>query len=360
MEQDFIFWEESARQGRVVRQDGFWCNEHASGLMLAPDEAHEAFFLANMAVDQLKSLAESKQGNPFHLRVDFWGPHQPYFPTKRFADMYSENDIELPLSFYEDVANNAKPPVYATEFNKGISRDGKLVYPNPLDKTVWKRVLARAYAQITLVDAAAGLVLDALDALGLAGDTLVIMTTDHGDGLACHGGHFDKGSYLCEEVLRVPLAARCPGRLPANEKCEALTSNLDVAPTILDAAGLDGPCTSAMDGYSLFKIAGGEVQRDYFVCENHGHFDKNIGRAFIAGGLGGWKYVYNSGQMDELYNLAHDPDELYNLAKHPEHRHRRDEMRQALIRWAEETADTAFLEALRADTEEMAHEQSNP
>ena len=71
--------------------------------------------------------------------------------------------------------------------------------------------MARAYAHITMVDAAGGLVLDKLDELGLAEDTLVIWTADHGDALASHGGRIDKGSYLTEEVLRVPLAMRHPG-----------------------------------------------------------------------------------------------------------------------------------------------------
>ena len=351
VEQDFIFWEESNRQGRVVRQDGFWCNEHCSGLMLTPDETHEAFFLAHLARRQLRQIAESKSGKPFHLRVDFWGPHQPYFPTRRFADMYDENAIHLPLSFYEDVAHNAKPPVYATEFNRGISQDGKLLYPNPLPQSVWRRVLARAYAQISLVDAAVGLILDALDEFGLAGDTAVLMTTDHGDGLACHGGHFDKGSYLCEEVLRVPLAVRCPGRLAAGAKSGAMASNLDVAPTLLDAAGVAPP--AGLDGVSLLA---GDTGREFVVSENHGHFDKNIGRALMAGD---WKYVYNSGQMEELYHLGRDPWELCNRAAQPEYADRLAHMRDLLAAWAKDKQDAAFLQAMETDFGRLADEKGD-
>ena len=351
VEQDFIFWEESNRQGRVVQQNGFWCNEHCSGLMLGPDEAHEAFFLANLAKQQIEEIAKGDRTKPFHLRVDFWGPHQPYFPTRRFADMYDENEIHLPLSFYEDVANNGKPPVYATEFNKGISENGKIIYPNPLGESVWKRVLARAYAQISLVDAAAGIIIDALDACGIGEDTLVIMMTDHGDGLACHGGHFDKGSYLAEEVLRIPLAMRCPGRISPGTKSRALVSNMDIGPTILDAAGLSYP--ERVDGSSLLIPAYGDGPwRDCIVSENHGHFDDNIGRAFVKGN---WKYVYNGGQTSELYNLSDDPHELCNLVSKQEYQKQLEEMQQALADWAKESGDTMLLAALQ----EEANEGSN-
>ena len=73
---------------------------------------------------------------------------------------------------------------------------------------------------------------------GLADNTLVIWTADHGDGLASHGGRFDKGSYLTEEVLRVPLAMRYPDQIPAGQASDALACGTDIAPTILDAAGL--------------------------------------------------------------------------------------------------------------------------
>lgn len=347
VERDFIFWEESNRQGRVVRQDGFWCNEHCSGVMLGPDECHESFFLAHLAKKRLERIAQENDGRPFHLRVDFWGPHPPYFPTRRFADMYSENDITLPLSFYEDVANNHKPQVYATEYNRHISRDGALVYPNPMEQGVWRRVMARAYAQMTQVDAAAGMVLDALEATGLARDTVVIMGTDHGDGLACHGGHFDKGSYLPEEVLRIALAVRWPGRLPGGAASGSYASNMDIGPTVLDAAGLEYP--QPVDGYSLAELAEGKTPRDCVVSENHGHFDDHIARALA---WDGWKYVYNGSQLEELYRLEDDPEELRNLAVRPEHAGQLNAMRQKLAAWGDAHADGLLARTLCGGVEE--------
>lgn len=71
------------------------------------------------------------------------------------------------------------------------------------------------------------MILNKLKELGLDENTLIIWTTDHGDGLACHGGHFDKGSYMCEEVLRIPFAMKWKGVIPAGQVRDELISTID-------------------------------------------------------------------------------------------------------------------------------------
>lgn len=337
---EHYFWEDD-QAGRVIRQDREWCNEHASGVMLAPKEAHESFFLAHLAKKQLVQLARGSQ--PFHLRLDFWGPHQPYFPTRDFAEMYHAQDISLPVSLYENVYTNNKPEIYQVEHNKGL-HDGafKMIYPSALAPDQWRQILARCYAQITQVDAAAGMVLDALDELGLAENTLVIMSTDHGDAVACHGGHFDKASYMPEEMIRIPMAMRYPKRVPEGEKSTAFVSNLDIGPTILAAAGLKYP--QAVDGRSLLDLfQTGDPWRDAIVCETHGHWGNHLGRALITPD---YKFIFNEYQLNELYCLKSDPWELNNLAVKEAYQPLVGEMIERLRRWAKETGDQALLERL--------------
>ncbi|MEM8862940.1 MAG: sulfatase-like hydrolase/transferase, partial [Chloroflexota bacterium] len=187
--------ENRLRPGDVYLQKDVGCWEHMTGIMEAPDDCHEAFFLANLACDQLDAIAAEKSDAPFCLRVDFWGPHQPYFPTQRFADLYDPLKIPIYPNFNDDLTN--KPASYQTELNYPMGDEGgKIVYPNPLPWSEWQKMLALCYAQITLVDEAGGRILTKLDELGLAENTLVIWTTDHGDALACHGGHFNKRCYL--------------------------------------------------------------------------------------------------------------------------------------------------------------------
>ena len=325
------------KEGSDYKQDRAWCNEHASGIMLTPPETHEAFFLADMACRKLQELSENSEEKPFHMRIDFWGPHQPYFPSREFADMYRPEDIPEYPSFGEDVTKSGKPEIYQSEDNRGISKDGKLVWPNPLPWNVWQEVLARAYAQITQMDAAVGKILEAVQRYGFGENTIVIWTTDHGDALACHGGHFDKRSYMPEEMLRVPLAVRYPEVLPAGLVSNSLASNLDVAVTMLDAAGLSFP--EGADGKSLLTAGEGtdNLFREYIVCETHGHLEKHFGRAVITQR---YKYIYNFGQKDELYDLCSDPYELNNLAQTETFAPVLKQIQKYLVEWAQSSRDT--------------------
>ena len=321
-------------EGQPYKQRMRWCNEHASGLMVTPSDTHEAFFLAHLACDQLRELATSKDERPFALRVDFWGPHQPYFPTREFADKYRPEEIPEYGNFHDDLSR--KPEIYRREDNTPLGKDDKLIVPSVLPWSEWQKVIARAYAQVTLVDAAGGLILDALDELGLAENTLVVWTTDHGDGLACHGGHFDKRSYMPEELVRVPLAMRYPGRIPTGQVSEALVSNIDCAPTLLDTAGLS--FEELVDGESLLPLACGEAStwREDLMLETHGHMEEHIGRLVVTDR---YKYTANAGQMDELYDLEKDPYELKNLIDDPSHRAVLKDMRSRLNSWRKRTSD---------------------
>jgi arylsulfatase A-like enzyme len=327
------------RAGERYTQDRRWCNEHASGVMLSPDDTHEAFFLANLACERLEALASKRDDTPFALRVDFWGPHQPYFPTRRFADLYRAEEIPEYGSFRDDLSG--KPEIYRSEQNEPLHDEGKLRVPSALPWSEWQKVLARAYAQITLVDEAGGRILDALDRLGLAENTLVLWATDHGDGLACHGGHFDKRSYMPEEMVRVPLALRMPGSVPAGQQSPALVSNIDFAPTFLDAAGL--AFERPVDGQSLLPLAAGKAAawRDDLMCETHGHMEEHTGRLIVTDR---YKYVANMGQLDELYDLEKDPFELRNLAADAGHAAVARDMKKRLAAWQALSGDTAPLD----------------
>jgi arylsulfatase A-like enzyme len=330
-----MFWQyPNMRVGELYRQERDWCNEHAAGILQASAETHEAFFLANLACEKLRELAAEDSEQPFSFRVDFWGPHQPYFPTQEYADMYRPEEIPEYGNFRDELAD--KPEIYRTEGNAGISKDGKLLVPNPLPWSEWQRVLARCYAQIALIDAAGGRILATLDELGLAENTLVIWTTDHGDAVACHGGHFDKASYMPEEMVRIPMAVRFDGRISPGQVSDSLVSNLDVAPTLLDAAGT--AFEGEIDGTSLLPLCRrqSEQWREDLMCQTHGHGDDHIGRMVVTGR---YKYVANRGQMDELYDLAADPYERKTLIANPAHKDALADMKRRLAAWQRKSND---------------------
>jgi arylsulfatase A-like enzyme len=316
-------------------QDRSWCNEHAVGKMNAPKECHEAFFLAEMACDKLEELSKNNKNQPFHLRVDFWGPHPPYFPTQEFIDMYNPSQIPMYESFSDSLEE--KPKKYKRELNLGIGEDRVLIQPNPMRWEDWQHVLAYCYAHITMVDDAAGKIINKLDELGFGENTMVIYTTDHGDAVACHGGHFDKASYLCEAVMRIPMAIRYPNVIESGEIINSWVSNLDIAPTILDAAGLS--FTKKVDGSSLLKIfEKKDEDREDLMCESYGHGDKEYihGRVLYYNNL---KYVYNYNELDELYDLKADKYEMNNLVNNEEYAEKLNEMIKRLKKKQKEFND---------------------
>jgi arylsulfatase A-like enzyme len=172
-----------------------------------------------------------------------------------------------------------------------------------------------AYARLTeMVDAEIGIVLDALRDSGLADNTLVVFTSDHGDMDGAH--RMEHKSVLYEESVRIPFIMRYPGKIPANRVDEEhLVSNgMDLMPTLCDYAGIDMP--EGRNGKSLRPLATGQSSaawRDSVVVESQN------GRMARTDQF---KYcVYDSGQHREfLIDLKNDPGEMHNLAGHDDYR----------------------------------------
>ncbi|MHA1255788.1 MAG: sulfatase-like hydrolase/transferase [Promethearchaeota archaeon] len=337
--------------GELHRLDRAACNENSTGIMTTPKETHEAFFLAHLACEKLKDFAKSGNQEPFHIRVDFWGPHQPFFATQEFLDKYPpENIPELP-SFRDDLIN--KPKLYKSEHNFPLHKGGSIVHPNPLPWSEWQKVLAINYAQQTLIDEAGGLILDALDNLGFSDNTLVIWSTDHGDAVGCHGGHFDKDAYLPEEMMRIPMAARYPGVISAGQKSEKLVSNIDLPLTFLDAAGIS--FSNAVHGQSFLPICANKDDkwRDDLMCETNGHFNIHIGRMIVTDQ---YKYIFNDRDNDELYDLKEDPFELKNLIDDQKYAEVLINMKNRLEKWRQKTDDKMTRKIIRNDRIRFAKE----
>jgi arylsulfatase A-like enzyme len=316
--------------------DKYFSGENAVGISLAPKETHESFFLADIACKQLKKHAEesNEKENPFFMRIDFWGPHHPHFPSAEFADMYNPEDIQEYGSFSDSL--QGKPDIYRESYDPLLDENGKLISPNPLTKETWQLICARAFAHISQVDAAGGKVLDYLDELGLKEDTVVIWTTDHGDAMASHGGQWDKGSYMTEEVMRVPLTIRYPGEIEPGIKSDALMNTVDLPKTILDFAGTE--FKGSDDGESLVPVCKdpGFILREDILCETYGiGFGKfHNGKALITDR---YKYIWNEGDYDELYDLEEDPYETENLLFHKDSSDLQDQLRNRLFDWLERT-----------------------
>lgn len=316
-----------------------WCGEHAVGITKTPKETHESYFLATLACEQLEKLAKDQGEKPFSLRVDFWGPHQPHFPTQEFLDRYPMESFDLPEYGNFRSALEGKPETYFRERSTPFGKDDKLIIPSPVTWEEWKEIIRRCFAHITMVDAAGGMILDKLKELGLEENTLIIWTTDHGDALACHGGHFDKASFLSEEVMRIPCAMKWKGVISPGQVRRELISTVDYPVTILDAAGT-GFTKNKVHGRSLLPLVTGtsDAWADDLMSETfgHGYGDECDSRMVVHNE---YKYIATKGQKTELYDLKKDPYELKNLADDPDFAVVRKDMEQRLLAWQERTED---------------------
>jgi arylsulfatase A-like enzyme len=190
------------------------------------------------------------------------------------------------------------------------------------------------YGLCSALDANIGRLLDTLEKNGLAGDTIVVFTADHGDMLGSQGLEDDNHPY--EESARVPLLIRYPRRLAAGERSDLLISNVDLMPTLLSLCGVQIP--EAVQGRDLSGLMTRQA-------------DSRPESVFVEGRLGTaeeWrmlvrgldKLVVNAQlEITHLYNLGQDPYEMKNFADDKTQERKKDEMKAILRDWIFRTSD---------------------
>ena len=290
-----------------------------------PVEATRPYFLAERTVEELRRAADADV--PFFHRTDFLGPHHPYVVPEPYASMYDPDEIELPDSYAETF--DGKPQVHENYVDyRGVAG---------FDRETWAEVIAANRGFMALIDDQVGRMLDALDELGLTEDTVVVHAADHGDFV---GGHrqFNKGPLMYDDTYHVPLQVRWPGVVESGSIDDVPVRLHDLMPTFLDVC--DAPIPDGLDARSLRPLLEGERPDDWpdaVVSEYHGDEFGLYTQRMVH--TGDHKYVFNSPDVDELYDLRDDPAELQNLIEHPDFEAVRRDLRERLVDWMHETDD---------------------
>lgn len=269
-----------------------------------PEEDHPTTWVADRAVEWLNQV-----DGPFFGWVSFTDPHHPMDPPAPWCDRYAPEDTleVLPKIHPDEFAN--KPALHKI-LSDGL-RGRPLEWANPGGATLTRGELARMtagyYGMVSQLDHAVGRVLDALDERGLTDDTLVIVTSDHGEFLGEHQLIF-KGPFGYDSLLRVPLLVRGPG-MDAGRVVTDPVGTIDLAPTILGAAGIQAP--DWMEGSSL-----AERPREYVLTENDFNVMTSIPMRTIT--TAHYKlHRYLEAPFGELYDLVDDPGEVVNRYDDP-------------------------------------------
>jgi arylsulfatase A-like enzyme len=272
-----------------------------AGVLDQPAEATFEHFLADRTIDQLRAYADG--GEPFFLACHWFGPHLPYCVPEEYYHRYDPADVELPASMAETF--DGKPHVQQ-DYSAHWTFDS-------FTPDQWRELTAAYWGYVTLIDDQVGRILATLDELGLADETAVMFTADHGEFTGAHRLH-DKGPAMYDDIYRIPLIARVPGRGPAGQVDDRFVTLTDLTPTILDVAGIEAP--EYFDGRSLLPLlAGDEAGPDSgdwpreVLAEFHGHHFPYPQRMLRTDR---YKLVINPPDVCELYDLATDPDELHN------------------------------------------------
>lgn len=252
-------------------------------------------WVGKRGVDMLRERAQ----DPFFLWVSFNGPHEPWDPPAPYDRLYRPEDMPPRRAAHDEFAR-IPPSIRPAAADMGIEH----IDLTAIDDGFLARIKALYYGKISHIDRWVGVLLRVLDEKGLAENTLVVFTSDHGELLGDHR-LFYKCYLPCEADMRVPLLIRWPQRFKSGI-CNAFTGSVNLMPTLLDAAGVSIP--SSCQGESLLPLLEGKQAGgpEYVVSY------AEPGRYRIRDR----RYAYTrypDQTMDTLYDLERDPWELDNL-----------------------------------------------
>ena len=281
----------------------------------APDEA---YYDGRVAAEAVKVLTDIKDG-PFFLAVGFWKPHAPFNAPKKYWDLYDR--AKLP-------ALNPSRPEGAPEI--AFHQSTELLGPEGNQVTLTKDQAAEwrhgYFANISYLDAQVGKVLDALDRLGLTGNTIVTFAGDHGYHIGEHGLWGKTSNF--EFDAHVPLLIRAPG-IPGGVRTSALAELVDLFPTLTELCQLPAP--AGLEGQSLAPVLRQpEAPGDRAAFTQHprpAYYDRQPSKVPTSMGYSvrtsrvrytEWR-DWATGQVTdrELYEEATDPAELHNVIDRP-------------------------------------------
>lgn len=283
-----------------------------------PERYHYNAWIADRTNAWLDTYA--REGRNFLLWASFFDPHPDYLVPEPWDTMYDPRQVPCPQVTPGEHDRN--PPhfrltqVAGSDFSAWAETPwgNHGMHSHLVDPEVMARNVAVYYGMVSCLDRYVGRILERLEHLGLAGNTLVVFTTDHGHFYGQHG-LTAKGPFMYEDLVRVPFIVRQPGHVPAGRVHDALVSLVDLAPTFLGACGL--PIPGGMTGVDQSAVFAGSraAARDHVVVEHHHqptaiHLKTYVDRRYKL-------TVYFRQDYGELFDLQDDPGEIHNLWHEP-------------------------------------------
>ncbi|MHC4704644.1 MAG: sulfatase-like hydrolase/transferase [Planctomycetota bacterium] len=297
------------------KQGGKFSRGYAASL---PLEHCKPKFLERSACDFLRRHRDE----PFMLYINFLEPHMPF--TGPLDDMYDPDEIDLPPNFNDPLEEN-EPESY----KKKVRSDARKYGTTERD---FRELIARYWGLNSQVDLSVGVILDKLEELGLADNTIVVYTSDHGDMMGAH--RMVAKGIMYEESVRIPWLMRVPAMGHRQRIIEQPVSQIDLVPTLLELMGRS-EVAAGLPGQSLIPLVKGErVTEDHVFIE---WGSKPRVRTVVS--PDGWKLCLSKEDKCQLFNLRDDPYETTNLYDSGKHETVIARLTEKIRAWQNETKD---------------------
>ncbi|WP_336516256.1 sulfatase [Pollutibacter soli] len=317
------------------------------------DSTYTTDLLTNLSIDWLK---QRKSAQPFFLYLSHKGVHAMFQPATRHRDKYKNLQFQPPPSMFLTAGDVDNFGDLKTIANKEIETKGWKINKPDIPSWVWNQRYSwhgvdylyhgelsfidfyRRYLETLLaVDDSVGKVLDYLESAGLLDNTIVFYMGDNGFSFGEHGLIDKRHAY--EESMRVPLLVYAPPLTKIKGEVNDLVRNIDIAPTILEMAGIAAP--PQMQGRSFLPSFKGVKSKSTNVAYYEYYWEYAFPQTptLFAARTDRYKYIYNHGVWDinELYDLRADPYEMNNLIRSPEYQQIAHSMRDSIFNWLEKT-----------------------
>ncbi|MFP4356229.1 MAG: sulfatase-like hydrolase/transferase [Phycisphaerae bacterium] len=267
--------------------------------------------------------------DPWCVYIGMTGPHDPYDVPAQYLDLYDLDDVPLPPSYGDEMAD--KPGIYR--------RMRKQIFGQLSEKEV-RDAIRHFWAYCSYLDDKLGQILRALDKTAQAENTLVLYCSDHGDYCGEHG-LFAKGIPCFRGAYHIPAVVRWPAGVVKPGRCvDQLVSLADFAPTFQDLAG--ARVDPSLTGRSLADFLADKTPPDWRQAIHTQCDGVELYYTQRSVATREWKFVYNGFDFDELYDLTHDPHELHNLAEREEFQPVIEDLCGRMWRFARDEHDTAI------------------
>jgi arylsulfatase A-like enzyme len=323
----------------------------------SPDGTFSRLYEAHMPIEHCKprflelkaiDFLRRHRNEPFILYVNFLEPHPPYYGP--LNDEHKVGEMELPPN-HALLTGEDQPIAYRIK-----SQRDRQLRPEGMDLRTddgWRRFIANYWGNVTHIDGSIGAILRTLEELGLAENTIVVHTSDHGEMLGSHS--MAQKGVMYEQAVKVPWLIRAPRIGKKLRLVSGRFSHIDIVPTVLDLMGR--PISGRLPGRSLVPVMRGNRRTEPVFVEwnaaavgneelQSAQFSPEVLRKALSASTravitqDGWKLSLSTGDKHQLFNLQSDPWEMKNLFYAGQHRDVIDRLTERIHRWQKEVKDT--------------------